>query len=487
MVARVWDDDPELKAEAERERAKYRVRQHLDVGSDVEIAGRVADDLQTDFGDVHYCEGRFWHYCRTHWMAHDEQHLRLLVHGYDGAIHATPSGKPGQVRLGRSRIDSVINELGAILSTPDFFAQIPLGINCQSGFISIAPDGRAQLNPHRPDYRCRHVLPGHWSNTTNGRDPVSPPIESLVGRLLYGIFAGDADATEKRQLLAEVAGAAALGCGTKLRQPKAVILYGNRAENGKSQILDLLRGLLPPDAIASITAGKMGDERFIVHLVGKLLNASDELSSSTAISSDTFKAVITGDFVSGRDVYRSLVSFRPVAQHVFATNALPIFSGGIDRGVQRRLLLVIFGRVIPAEEQIENIGCRIAEEEPDLLLAFAVAGACRLTQNRGFTIPPSSKSGLRDWLHAADPVRAWVWVKVTVIKDNPERHWVTSQWAHKQFTEWARNEGFRGETLPAINGFVQRLLAHAPGVRTRHKMTGNRLEGIKIGDKQEEE
>jgi P4 family phage/plasmid primase-like protien len=377
--------------------------------------------------------------------------------------------------------------MGTILAAPDFFVAARLGINCQSGFISIASDGLARLNSHHMNYRCRHVLPGHWAEATNERDPLEPPAESLLGRLLYGVFKGDNDAAEKRQLLAEVAGAAALGCGTKLRQPKAVILYGNRAENGKSQILDLLRGLLPKGAIASITAGKMGDERFIVHLAGKLLNASDELSSSTAIASDTFKAVITGDPVSGRDVYRSLITFRAVAQHVFAANSLPVFSGGIDRGVQRRLLPIIFGRVIPAGEQIENIGHRVGEEEPDLLLAFAVAGARRLVQNRGFTMPPSSKSALLEWLHSADPVRAWVWAQVTVIETDREKHWVTSRRAYEQFTGWARNEGFRAEMLPAINGFVQRVLAHAPGVSTAHKRTGNRLVGIAIGDKRDDE
>jgi hypothetical protein len=36
----------------------------------------------------------------------------------------------------------------------------------------------------------------------------------------------------------------------------------------------------------------MGDERHIIGLVGKLLNATDELSA-TAIASDTFKSVVT--------------------------------------------------------------------------------------------------------------------------------------------------------------------------------------------------
>jgi phage/plasmid-associated DNA primase len=58
-------------------------------------------------------------------------------------------------------------------------------------------------------------------------------------------------------LVQEIAGAVALGYGTRVGQPKAVILAGATAENGKSQILDLFRGLLPLDAVASIAAAKM--------------------------------------------------------------------------------------------------------------------------------------------------------------------------------------------------------------------------------------
>src|SRR5262249_28376047 len=162
----------------------------------------------------------------------------------------------------------------------------------------------------------------------------------------------------------------------------------------KSQVLDLFRGLLPSDAIASIPAAKMGDERLVIGLVGKHLNAADELSGAEAIASDIFKAVITGEPVSGRDVYRSAVTFRSVAQIVFATNALPSFKGGMDRGVQRRLLVIPFNRTIPEEERIENIGSRISEEEADMLLTWAVAGASSLIRNRGFSTPPSSKSAL---------------------------------------------------------------------------------------------
>ncbi len=130
----------------------------------------------------------------------------------------------------------------------------------------------------------------------------------------------------------------------------------------------------------------MGDERHIIGLVAKLLNATDELSAA-AIASDTFKSIVTGEPVEGRDVYKSRVEFRSVAQNLFATNNLPPFLGGMDRGVQRRLLVVPFNRTIPIEQRIENIGRRIAKEEADLLLAWAVEGASRPIRQRNFTGP----------------------------------------------------------------------------------------------------
>jgi phage/plasmid-associated DNA primase len=306
---------------------------------------------------------------------------------------------------------------------------------------------------------------------------------SRLGRLIGGVFRGDHDAGQKEALVQEISGAVALGYGTKLRQPKAVILAGATAENGKSQILDVLRGLLPPEAIVSISAGKMGDERYLPRLVGKHLNAADELSGATAIASDAFKAIVTGEPVSGREVYRAAVTFRSIAQHVFCTNTLPPFTGGMDRGVQRRLLVTPFNRVIPKEERIEQIGLLIGEEEPDLLLSWAVAGASRLIRQREFTIPPSSVEALKKWLSMADPVIAWIAAKVTALgAEDPE--WrdtkIKSSEAYAEFKRFALDEGFHKDRLPALNGFVQRLTAQRPTIEVTHTNKCNWLKGIKI-------
>jgi putative DNA primase/helicase len=182
-------------------------------------------------------------------------------------------------------------------------------------------------------------------------------------------------------------------------------------------------------------------------------------------------------------VYSPPVTFRSTAQHVFATNTLPSFKGGMDRGVRRRLLVLSFNRTIPEEERVENIGLRIADEEADQLLWWAVAGASRLIRQRGFTMPASSKAALRDWLLSADPVVAWIEARIEVVDANStdagtvliKRHA-----AYDDFTTWAIGEGFSERTLPGVNTFVNRLCAHLPAIKPKHTNKGNFLEGFHL-------
>jgi P4 family phage/plasmid primase-like protien len=220
----------------------------------------------------------------------------------------------------------------------------------------------------------------------------------------------------------------------------------------------------------------MGDERHIIGLVNKLLNATDELSSD-AIASDRFKSVVTGEPVEGRDVYKTRVEFRSMAQNLFATNNLPAFQGGIDRGVQRRLLVIPFNRTIPEQDRIENIGRRIAAEESDLLLAWAVDGASRLIRNRNFDIPASCKQALNDWIYGADPVLAWIDERIEVADGEV----LKTSTAYANFRDWAQAEGYQRDKLPAINGFTQRVMANVKGVeKGRNKKHGRHFVGVRL-------
>jgi putative DNA primase/helicase len=275
-----------------------------------------------------------------------------------------------------------------------------------------------------------------------------------------------------------VAGVAALGYATKLIKPKALVLKGETAENGKSQVLDGMRSLLPKEAVSSISPARFDDRTFTCHLVGKLLNAPDELASTDALASEIFKQIITGEPLTVRDVYKSAFDFRPLAQHVYATNNLPTFKGGMDRGVWRRLMVLPFNRVIPEAERIEHIGLRIGREEPDLLLDWAVRGARRVIQSKTFTEPESSKLALADWMFSADPVLGWLESDKVQFSKNQYVPEIETREAYQYFRRWAIDEGFSDKTLPAINGFVQRVIAAGKGITKKRTNAGRYFMGL---------
>lgn len=440
---------------------------YLTVGSDVEIATHLVDSLKQEFGQVVHTEGAFWAFGRTDWEKFTAQDLRLRIHRYDGKTYAANGGRLARIKLNKTRIDSILNEAATVCDAPGFFDSTELGINCASGFIKFYPDGTAVLWPHKPEHRQRHTLPGRWTPGTSA----APPIGSLLHRLLSGVFQSDEDATEKEAFVAEVCASAALGYACRLPEPRAVILYGATAGNGKSQILDLARGLLPASAVCSIPAGKLEDEKHVIGLAGKLLNAADELNVE-AMAADKFKIIVTGDPIDGREVYKSRAEFRPVAQHIFATNHLPSFRGGIDRGVQRRVAIIPFNRSIPPERRIPGIGRKIAETECDILLAWVVGAASRLILNNGFSIPLSCKQAQNDWMHNVDPTLGWLEARTRArTKDDVDEPLRTSI-AYDDFKLWATGEGFRLNYLPSVSGFVPRIRANAPWADWR-KATAN--------------
>lgn len=451
------------------------VRQ-IEWGSDVELAQIAIQHLKKQFGQVVYVDGSFHYFDKTHWHRIESHELRKFIHRFDGI----ETMKGSTIKLNKSRIDSIINEMSACVTDLGFFTNAPTGINATNGFVKIAPyTGEKSLHPHNPDHRQRHVLPGNCSDKLDPEKFKS----SLLKKLIDGSFKGDSDATEKEEFIQEVIGVTALGHATKLLKPKAIIFIGPNPPNGKSQFLDLCRGVLPTEAICSIPLGKFNDEKYLAELSGKYLNVADELTSTASIVSDTFKQVITGEPISARSAYKHPITFQPIALHIFATNVLPSFKGGMDRGVQRRLYVLSFNRTIPENERTEHIGTLIRESEADLLLDFAVEGACRVVRQRYFSEPASSKDALCDWIFNADSVLAWLNSDAVEIDEKPEcylSYETRTKDAYTNFRTWATSEGFGDSKLPQINNFSQRVIGSGKGIQKRRDSKGPIFIGLKV-------
>ena len=461
----------------------------LTLGSDIELSRALVDTLRHRCRDYVVSDnGSLYGWTGTRWASVADDVVRRLVHEFDGRVYDwTGDGKPKSIKLTKGRVDSIIFEAGAMLGAQagestgflvgdddhgrgvGYFDIAPTGINCASGFIRISPDGSADLLPHSPDHRQRHTLKGQWMG--DGLDPCALLPGSLLHTLLEGAFRGDADAAAKVALLQEVAGCGIARHATRLKKGQFVLLYGPSADNGKSQILDMLTDLFPPHAVASVSVEDWGDEKHRAALRDAAFNVMGELRG-VAIESARFKEIVSGDAISARDVYASAVRFRPTALHLAASNKLPSFEGGFDRGVVARLLPIAFDRSIPGSEQVENIGKRIAAEEADLLLSWAVEGARRVVPRGTYAIPASSTITLESWMQRSDPVLAWI-ARCVEFTGKGEGAADTALLA--QFKSWAAMEGLNERHLPQKAAFMSRLEGQ-PGVR----LTGSRFHGLVV-------
>jgi len=447
----------------------------LRIGSDVEIGKRSLELLEDIYGPMVYTDGAFWTYDKTHYTMMDSPRLVRFIHRADGVGYVDARGKLEVVKLTSPRVQSIIVAMSQYRHQADFFAQAPVGINCETGFIQIGADGVPTLLPHGPRWRQRHIVRGRWpvDNIEERRD------SSLLAKYLRDAagpskHADDearqraiADAPNKIALFGEILGASATGSATRLRQPKAIILFSLEPNTGKSRLLMLAKAHPNPEAVASVPPSKFGDEKYTFRLIGKVLNASDELPDR-AVRSDVFKRLITGEAVPARDLYRSATDFIPVALHLFSTNKLPSFSGGIDGGVLRRLLPVHFEHELDKREIDPDLVEKIIRDEADLLLDFALDGACRLIKQRDFTIPASSQELLQKWIREADPVRGWAAERIEVCL---EGNLIAMSTLYADFKEWAHREGIREDHLPSGNNFGLRLRTAEPRLRfTRSNM-----------------
>ncbi|MGE0044903.1 MAG: phage/plasmid primase, P4 family [Hyphomonadaceae bacterium] len=438
----------------------------LRLGSHVEIARVLAQKLDAEHGGLVFAESSFWVWASTRWRALDDPAMRQAAHTFDGAGVAD-GRRSKRVSLTKGAIDGVLHELRAMRTNENFFAAKPPGFACGSGFLTISPGGETESAPHAPEQRQRTIFEARWRP-----DCVVPP-GSVLGRMLasYSVI---------EPLLAEIVGAAAFALAPRLAQRRAIILFGP-THTGKSAILELARALIARDAHSGINPSRFNDDRQLIHLHGKALNAVDELGGA-AIDTALFKQVISGEPVTGRDVYQSAVTFSPTALHLFACNAPPAFRFGFDGAMRRRVLVIPMSTTISPAECIPWIAERIAREEGELLLAWAAEGARRVAARGDFDEPECCAVAAREWMIGADPVAGWLNDPSAV--QFADGALTATKEAYAAFQKWADSEGYRDP--PPHAAFTQRTNSLSEK-RFSYRRTKTRAEfvGLKLGHRRD--
>jgi putative DNA primase/helicase len=178
-----------------------------------------------------------------------------------------------------------------------------------------------------------------------------------------------------REFLQRLAG---LGLVGKVLEHVLPILTGE-GSNGKGVfygVLDHTLGdyslIAEPDLLLSRDGGSAGQAAGQMALLGKRWAVISESDKGRVMAEATMKRLTGGDKISAKRMRQDWVEFEPSHLAVLVTNHLPRVSGD-DPAVWRRLRVVPFDVVIPAEERDAHLPDRL-RLEADAVLTWAVEG-----------------------------------------------------------------------------------------------------------------
>jgi len=195
-------------------------------------------------------------------------------------------------------------------------------------------------------------------------------------------------------------------CFHKAIPKPAVFFLIGPGSNGKSVFIDTLNCLVGEENTCSVSLNSLSNEYYLLDLFGKMLNISSETPQKKMVNTDIFKAVVAGDWVSGRKPYQEPLKFKPFVKHYLAMNQLPDIQDS-SHGMWRRIYIIEFQRVFAEHEMDVYLTEKLKNELPGIF-NFALQGYKRLqTKEFIFTEGSLMKQSKQNYKNQSNSVSAF--------------------------------------------------------------------------------
>ncbi len=230
----------------------------------------------------------------------------------------------------------------------------------------------------------------------------------VFDRFVADVFEDDAELIEYVQ---RAAGYAATG---ETREQCFFVLHGEGA-NGKSTLLNALRGVLGPYAkhtpTETLVAKQGSASNDLARLAGARLVTASEANADQRLADALLKQITGDEPIVCRFLFKEFISFYPTFKLFLATNQLPQVNGS-DPAMWRRIRTVPFNRVFTAEQQDRELSAKLMSEQEGIL-AWIVRGAVKWYED-GLITPAAVQAANAEYRAEMDGVGQFVEEKCTI-------------------------------------------------------------------------
>lgn len=261
-------------------------------------------------------------------------------------------------------------------------------LTLQNGLYDL--DGEKLIN-HSRNIFTTNLLPYNY-------DPAAACPRFI--QFLQEIFEND---QEKIDFIQEAVGYA---FHKALPTPGIFFLVGS-GSNGKSVFINTIANLVGKDNTSNVSFNALSKEYYILELFQKMINISGETPHGKGIDTGMIKAATSGDLITGREVYKSPMKFRPYAKHFLAMNKPPVISDN-SYGMWRRIWVLEFNRRFTEKDMDRQLEEKLATELSGIF-NWALEGYKKL-KGKKFALneSPSMKISKKEYQDDMDSVRSFV-------------------------------------------------------------------------------
>jgi putative DNA primase/helicase len=216
--------------------------------------------------------------------------------------------------------------------------------------------------------------------------------------------------------------------------------------NGKSVFLAVIRKVLgdyaaeaAPDLL--VARRDRGIPVDIIDLRGFRFVTTSEVEGGRRMATDVMKRITGDSELKARKMRQNFESFRNVTHLWLAANECPQVDG-LDEAIWRRIRMLPFTVTIPAEQRDPRLIEKLLRER-DGILGWLVEG-CLAYQREGLSAPDGVAAATAEYRTDSNPLLAWVEENCTL---DPEL-FTTSEDLHFDYTQWCKDDRYRGKPLP---------------------------------------
>lgn len=313
--------------------------------------------------------------------------------------------------------------------------QPPLLLNTPSGTVDLTD---VTLREHR-----REDLLTRMTAAAYDPDAIAP----RWIRFLREIMAGD---ETRIAYLQRAIGYSVTGL---TREQKIFMLLGDGA-NGKSvlgkTVVKLLGDYGAEVEFESFLIRQRGRTRGdLVRLRGSRFGVASEMLPGEKLDTRLLKKWVGGEDVVAADMYKSEVSFQPVAKLWFLANAVPVVQDA-SYGIWRRLVRFPFEVTIPPDQQDPDLLEKLIAEGPGIM-KWIVDG-CRAYLAEGLGEDPIAKAATAAWRSDSDQVGRWMNTAAVLVSGKK----AARRAVRANYVAWCQAEGETPMDNKALAGELRR-------------------------------